>query len=357
MPKSITSLADLQPDPRNARRHTPRNVGMIERALNEVGAARSIVVDENGRVLAGNATIEAAAQAGIERVQVVDADGETIVAVRRSGLTEEQKARLALFDNRAAELAGWDAGILAELAQETDLSQLFNDDELAALLEQAGTEIINSAADDEPPVEASDTLFPTDNDWGVPVLDLKLQARGLDLPCERWGRGSRHNGKMSGTWHFYTDDYKFAALWAAPTPIVYSGCHNIIEPNVSTNAAMPRAVALWGIYRKRWIARWAQSYGIGVFVDLNVDPAFADLNLLGVPRGWQAWATRGYDAMIDALDADYQIARMRAETDDIVFVVVGGGRETHAHCMACGWVHVPQEAHIVEGREYLHGQG
>ena len=71
MSKQIQHLADLKPDPRNARAHTPRNIGMIEAALGEIGAARSIVIDEDGVVLAGNATIEAAVQAGIERVQVV----------------------------------------------------------------------------------------------------------------------------------------------------------------------------------------------------------------------------------------------------------------------------------------------
>jgi len=109
-------------------------VGLIETALREVGAARSIVVDEDGVILAGNATVEAAAAAGIERVQIIDADGETIIAVRRSGLTAEQKTRLALFDNRTSELADWDAGQLAALADETDLSALFRDDELAAII-------------------------------------------------------------------------------------------------------------------------------------------------------------------------------------------------------------------------------
>lgn len=106
--------------------------------MNEVGAARSIVIDEDGIVLAGNATIEAAAQAGIERVQVVEADGETIIAVRRSGLTPEQKTKLALFDNRAAELAAWDTSILAELSADMDLSDLFRDEELAELLAGVG---------------------------------------------------------------------------------------------------------------------------------------------------------------------------------------------------------------------------
>lgn len=134
MAKPITNLADLRPDPKNARRHTPRNVGMIERALGDVGAARSIVVDEDGVVLAGNATIEAAAAAGIERVQVVDADGQTLIAVRRAGLTPEQKAHLALYDNRTAELAEWDVEALAELGEAIDLSQFWTRDELAELL-------------------------------------------------------------------------------------------------------------------------------------------------------------------------------------------------------------------------------
>lgn len=133
--KQIQHVGDLTPDKRNARKHTPRNVGAIVSALHEVGAARSIVIDEDGVVLAGNATIEAAAEAGITKVQVVDADGETVVAVRRSGLTPEQKTRLALFDNRAAELADWDTDVLRQLADEGALAGMFEADELAALLE------------------------------------------------------------------------------------------------------------------------------------------------------------------------------------------------------------------------------
>jgi hypothetical protein len=131
----ITHIGDLTPDPANARKHNPRNVGMIEDALGEVGAARSIVIDEDGVILAGNATIEAAAQAGIERVQVVEADGETIVAVRRSGLTDEQKKRLALFDNRTAELAEWDTDqLLADIDAGFDFDGLFYEDEIDRLL-------------------------------------------------------------------------------------------------------------------------------------------------------------------------------------------------------------------------------
>lgn len=147
----IATLADLTPDPHNTRVHNPRNVGMIERALGDVGAARSIVIDEDGIVLAGNATIEAAARAGIERVQVVDADGETIIAVRRSGLTAAQKTALALYDNRTAELATWDADVLAAIVEagEVDLAALWREEELAEVI--VGVDIPPAGATDAGP--------------------------------------------------------------------------------------------------------------------------------------------------------------------------------------------------------------
>lgn len=156
-PKAIESLRDLTPDPKNARRHTPRNVGAIVDALQAVGAARSIVIDERGVVLAGNATIEAAAEAGINRVQVVDVDGETIVAVRRVGLSAKQKTRLALADNRAAELAEWDEGVLAALRAEDAslLGGLWTDDELAILLREVSKGGLTDP-DDVPAVRATD---------------------------------------------------------------------------------------------------------------------------------------------------------------------------------------------------------
>ena len=131
----VSHLGDLKTDPTNARAHNLRNVGMIEDALGAVGAARSIVIDEDNCVLAGNATIEAAGRVGIERVRVVEADGEEIIAVRRSGLTPEQKKLLAYYDNRTAELADWDAEqLLADVTAGLNLSELFREEELAEVL-------------------------------------------------------------------------------------------------------------------------------------------------------------------------------------------------------------------------------
>lgn len=136
MSKQMNHIADLKPLTRNPRKHNPRNIGMIVDSLQEVGAARSIVIDENNEILAGNGTIEAAGEAGITKLMVVEADGETIVAVRRSNLTDEQKARLAVIDNRANETSDWDAEVLAGLVEDgLKLDDLFSGDELSALME------------------------------------------------------------------------------------------------------------------------------------------------------------------------------------------------------------------------------
>ena len=133
--RAPTHLKDLTPDPVNRRAHNPRNIGMVVDALHNVGAARSIVIDEDNVILAGNGVTEAAAEAGITKVRVVEASGHEIIAVRRSGLTSEQKRALAMFDNRTGELATWDHEQLAvDLAAELDLKPFFFEAELAAFL-------------------------------------------------------------------------------------------------------------------------------------------------------------------------------------------------------------------------------
>jgi DNA modification methylase len=129
------TIADLKPDPHNRRAHPERNLDMMADALRTVGAARSIVLNEQNEILAGNGIVQAAAAAGITRVQLVEADGQTIVAVRRSGLTADEQRRLAMYDNRTGELATWDAAQLAaDLQDGADLTPFFLDAELEALI-------------------------------------------------------------------------------------------------------------------------------------------------------------------------------------------------------------------------------
>lgn len=108
------SIEDLSFDTENPRKRTQRSAGLIKESLEQVGFCRSIVVDEHGRVLVGNGTLEEAAQLGMTRVVVVPADGNTVIAVQRAGLSKQQKKALTYYDNRAGELSTWDPVQIAE---------------------------------------------------------------------------------------------------------------------------------------------------------------------------------------------------------------------------------------------------
>jgi hypothetical protein len=156
MPKTTLHIADLTQDPRNARKHNERNLDMIHDSLRDVGAARSIVIDENNVILAGNGTIQAAEKAGFRNVRVIEANGDEIIAVKRPNLTPEQKTRLSLFDNRSSELAEWDAEVLQELADEgLDLSSFFNNDEI----EELGRHVEHNVITDDEPIERDHDAF------------------------------------------------------------------------------------------------------------------------------------------------------------------------------------------------------
>ncbi len=130
----MTSIKDLKSDHKNARKRTDRSATLIKESLEKFGAARSIVIDEDNRILAGNGTIEGAKAAGIKNLRVIETDGKEIIAVKRIGLTEEDKVGLALADNRTSDLSEWDREMLLKLSEENDLSPWFEEEDLDALL-------------------------------------------------------------------------------------------------------------------------------------------------------------------------------------------------------------------------------
>lgn len=107
-PKPITSLDDLTPDRENANLGTDRGRGVIDWSLEQHGFGRSILVDRDGNVIAGNKTLEEARKRGLP-VIVVQSPGDAVLVHQRTeiDLYDEQDTRgreMAYADNRAAEL-------------------------------------------------------------------------------------------------------------------------------------------------------------------------------------------------------------------------------------------------------------
>ncbi len=131
-------LSDLQPDDGNANKGTERGAYMIRQSLQKLGAGRSILLDKNGKVIAGNKTLESAADIGLDDVLIVRTRGDQLVAVMREDLDlddpEGQARQLAYADNRTGQVSlEWDAGVLAaDLEQGVDLGDWFTAFELDA---------------------------------------------------------------------------------------------------------------------------------------------------------------------------------------------------------------------------------
>lgn len=85
----------LKLDPRNARLHGERNKSVIRQSLEEVGAFRSIAVDGDNVIRAGNGVFEQAQQLGL-RVRVIEAQPDELIAVKRKDLRGKRAERAAV---------------------------------------------------------------------------------------------------------------------------------------------------------------------------------------------------------------------------------------------------------------------
>jgi 5-methylcytosine-specific restriction endonuclease McrA len=132
-------IQDLAPDDLNANRGTERGGQLIEQSIKSFGLGRSILLDKNNMVIAGNKTLENAAAVGIENVVVVETTGDQLVAVQRVDLDMDEAPEMAralgIADNRTAEVnLEWDPEVLRELqAAAADVGPLFTKDELAQI--------------------------------------------------------------------------------------------------------------------------------------------------------------------------------------------------------------------------------
>lgn len=188
LPDSTLAVSDLVLDPNNLRLHNERNLAVITDSLRDLGAGRSILIDENNMVLAGNGVTTAAPGAGIERVRIIEALGDELIAIRRRNLTDAQKKRLALIDNRATDLSMFDEELLATLAQ-TDpelLAGLWDDEELEALLNGNMGDDPAYAVDDEttPQIDHRDALQESwqtarGQCWEIPSIRLPGRSHRL----------------------------------------------------------------------------------------------------------------------------------------------------------------------------------
>lgn len=103
-------------DKRNFRKHGARNKELIRKSLSELGAGRSVLLDAEDSLIAGNGVYEQAEKLGIP-VRVIETDGTELIAVKRTDVHEddEKRMRLAVADNATSDTSEWDLDAIGDV--------------------------------------------------------------------------------------------------------------------------------------------------------------------------------------------------------------------------------------------------
>lgn len=115
-------IDELKFDDKNFNKHTEYGMSLLEKSLRENGAGRSILIDKDNNIIAGNGIVESAGQIGLDKVKVVETTGDEIIAVKRTDISLNSKKgrKMALADNSTAKAdLEWDFdNIMSELTPE-----------------------------------------------------------------------------------------------------------------------------------------------------------------------------------------------------------------------------------------------
>jgi DNA modification methylase len=100
----LIKISDLKPALRNARTHSKHQIKQLADSMRRFKFTNPILVDDDNRIMAGHGRIEAARTLGMVEVP----------CLQLNGMSEADKRAYVIADNKLAQNAGWDPGLLAE---------------------------------------------------------------------------------------------------------------------------------------------------------------------------------------------------------------------------------------------------
>lgn len=163
----IVDAASLVQDNHNFNKGTEQGNRLLRESLEKYGAGRSMLIDKDNRIIAGNKTQQKAAELGM-KVKIVETDANTIIAVKRTDVSLDSKEgrEMALLDNLTTQVnLTWDKAELENISDSIegfDVSDFgFDIDKMPSVSfveSNATTQVANVEEDDfdeeKDPVEA-----------------------------------------------------------------------------------------------------------------------------------------------------------------------------------------------------------
>jgi len=110
-------ISELIPDDKNFNSGSEYGQSLIQKSFEKFGAGRSILIDKNNKIIAGNKSTENYGALGNEDVIIVESDGTKLIAVKRTDidLDTPEGREMALADNATAKAnIVWAEDVIAE---------------------------------------------------------------------------------------------------------------------------------------------------------------------------------------------------------------------------------------------------
>ena len=102
-------ISDIKPYAKNPRKND-NAVDAVAESIKQCGYCSPIIIDENNVILCGHTRLKALKKLGYKEAE----------CVKKEGMTEEQKKKYRILDNKTSELAEWDFDLLGEELQDLD---------------------------------------------------------------------------------------------------------------------------------------------------------------------------------------------------------------------------------------------
>lgn len=106
--RKLDTLIQYENNPRDIEEAVP----LVAESIRQCGYITPIVIDEDGVILAGHTRYQALREVGADECEVIVAEG----------LTEEQRKKYRILDNKTGELASWNKAKLREEIADLDFN-------------------------------------------------------------------------------------------------------------------------------------------------------------------------------------------------------------------------------------------
>lgn len=269
-------VSELKPYNKNAKKHPKKQIERIANSIEAFGMNDPIAIcGKDNLIVCGHGRYEAMKQLGYAEVPVI----------RLDHLTDEERRAYTLAHNKVAE-SEWDIDLLDE-----EINQLVNFD-----MTDFGFEFVDHEKNQKDTQKKVENIlnigkanFPGVGKYDIPQLE-PIHTGDIG-PIDEWiGFNYVLSDKEPErkAVHFFIDDYQFVRLWNSPEKYMEKLAQYaaVLTPDFSPYSDMPLATQIFNHYRKHWVGKLMQEYGVKVIPTIRAsrDERSLDFYLDGEPK-------------------------------------------------------------------------